>query len=304
MYSKKDSDCGVFTKENLLGKEKTSFKMFEMELVLLDLIAAKEFYFPSHKQCLPAFLIVLEGTYQGVLNGEPIEVTAGQLLFFPPNMEREDKCSSPCKFLVVMFALHNLWNEQTNDHFFEADIPSPALVISYAKNKEIRNLISTIIQSDKDDVFVKEKIIARGILLTWILISRFENYIPENTKNQLQGCLFANQLSSYFSKRLEKKYNAGELCAYLKISRRSLEMKCRKLFNQSPAKLFMVTKMHYAEKRLLTGISSKQVAQEIGFASQFSFSAAFKQYTGRCPIDYSPLKKERLREFQPMNEEN
>ena len=114
----------------------------------------------------------------------------------------------------------------------------------------------------------------------------------------MQGCSFANQLSSYFSKRLEKKYNAGELCAYLKISRRSLEMKCRKLFNQSPAKLFMVTKMHYAEKRLLTGISSKQVAQEIGFA------AAFKQYTGRCPIDYSPLKKERLREFQPMNEEN
>lgn len=291
MNSKADSDSGIFTKTSLLGQDKTGLRMFEPDIVLLDLIAATEFHFSKHRQALPEFIIVLEGKYHGILNGNPIEADAGNLLFVPSNVEHEDKCASPCKLLIIMFALRGLWHNQISSQFFEMCTSSAALSGRYTDEDEIKELISTIESSENDeDFFAKNRNHARGILLIWLLLSKFEKSLKASTKNLLLDCPFANQLESYFEAKRAEKYNADELCACLNMSRRRLEMKCREIFNQSPRKLFLQSKMRYAERRLLAGFSSKQVADEIGFASQFSFSSAFKQYTGRCPSDYRPMR--------------
>jgi transcriptional regulator GlxA family with amidase domain len=75
-----------------------------------------------------------------------------------------------------------------------------------------------------------------------------------------------------------------ELASLMKVSKRTLSMKCRSLLNDSPARLLARFKVQKAVQLLMyTDRPVKEISYELGFENPYHFSRVFKTIYGEPP---------------------
>lgn len=82
------------------------------------------------------------------------------------------------------------------------------------------------------------------------------------------------------------------LCHKLDISRSYLYNIFKKELNISPQRFLIQIRMEEAKNRLKTTSNSiKQISNSVGYVDEFTFSKAFKRYTGFSPMVYRQMNK-------------
>ena len=126
------------------------------------------------------------------------------------------------------------------------------------------------------------KISALTYQLFYHLIKDFPNHPPvRKTPKNDQYQIAINYLKQNYT---DPTCNIVELCHRLGVSRSFLYALFRKNTKLSPQKYLMQLRMEAAKKELInTKHNLRQVAQKVGYGDEFTFSKAFKRYSGVSP---------------------
>jgi AraC-like DNA-binding protein len=87
--------------------------------------------------------------------------------------------------------------------------------------------------------------------------------------------------------RIERRLDLGELCEFLDVSREHFVRLFSSYMGMPPMRYYARLKIEAARAMLSsTNLHVGEIADKLGFESQFSFSRAFRQSTGISPTDY------------------
>ena len=90
----------------------------------------------------------------------------------------------------------------------------------------------------------------------------------------------------------EQGWDKRKLAKELKMSVSTLQRYCRKYYGKSPHRLIVENRMKQAMLLLVrSDLPLRFLADKIGYSDEFSFSAAFKQFTGESPREYRQRMK-------------
>ncbi len=126
------------------------------------------------------------------------------------------------------------------------------------------------------------KISALTYQLFYHLVKDFPNHPPvRKTSKNDQYQIAINYLKQNYT---DPTCNIVELCHRLGVSRSFLYALFRKNTKLSPQKYLMQLRMEAAKKELTnTTHNLKQIAKKVGYGDEFTFSKAFKRYSGVSP---------------------
>lgn len=118
--------------------------------------------------------------------------------------------------------------------------------------------------------------------LFYHLISEFPNHPPVRKSSKIDQYQIA---VDYLNKNYtDPTCNIVELCNRLGVSRSFLYALFRKNTKISPQKYLMKLRMEAAKKELThTTHNLKEIAKKVGYGDEFTFSKAFKRYSGISP---------------------
>ena len=126
------------------------------------------------------------------------------------------------------------------------------------------------------------KISALTYQLFYHLVKDFPNHPPvRKTPKNDQYQIAINYLQQNYT---DPSCNIVELCNRLGVSRSFLYSLFRKNTKISPQKYLMQLRMEAAKKELQNTTSNlKEIAHKVGYGDEFTFSKAFKRYSGVSP---------------------
>ena len=119
----------------------------------------------------------------------------------------------------------------------------------------------------------------------WRMVRRFP---PESLSPQFRqhsaAQEFVGRLYRLFEGQVAKNLSVDELATLMKVSKRTLSLKCRGLLDDSPGRLFSRFKVRTAVQLLKnTDRSVKMIAYDLGFENPYHFSRVFKTFYGAPP---------------------
>ncbi len=122
------------------------------------------------------------------------------------------------------------------------------------------------------------------------LMTEYPNHSLHHAKDyNEQFKLAVNYLEHNFS---NNNCSITQLCHQLDISRSYLYTLFKKNMNISPQKFLTQLRMEEAKENLNNNdYSVQQIANNVGYIDEFTFSKAFKRYTGFSPIHYRQNKE-------------
>lgn len=111
------------------------------------------------------------------------------------------------------------------------------------------------------------------------------NYMKKGTENIIERCILI------MKQHLQKNLTLDELAREACVSASYLSALFRQKTHYSPIQLFTSLKIQRASQMLKsTKISIKQIAEEMGYTDQYSFSRSFKQIMGTSPKKFRENK--------------
>lgn len=118
--------------------------------------------------------------------------------------------------------------------------------------------------------------------LFYYLISEFPNHPSTNKLSKNDH--YKNAITYLEKNYTDPNCNIVELCNRLSVSRSFLYSIFRKNTKLSPQKYLMRLRMEAAKKELQnTNSNLKEIAHKVGYGDEFTFSKAFKRYSGVSP---------------------
>lgn len=209
------------------------------------------------------FSIRLSGEAEFIYNSEKTKVSAGEVLYLPPNIYYEQQALTDEHLIAVHFR---------SEHSFDNKIK-----VFHSDKNIAETLFSDILRCCNEGNMNK----CMSLLYDIIHITfesepqRFERYVPNGFADAVK------YLNMHYSK------SSTTVSALAKLSGFS-ETYFRELFKDSfgisPYKYLTKLRMQKAEMLLSGGYYSiKQIAHMCGYDDEKNFSTAFKNYTGQSP---------------------
>lgn len=238
-----------------------------------------------------------KGKVQANINGEPITVSANQLLLCPPNTLFTDFMFSPDFEFKVLFLSNRIiqsflrekmsvWNEMMYIHKTHVVTMNPRDIEFYSSFYDTLRLV---IESPKDyhpfRTEVIRSLLRSGILglcgvLTTILPN---NAMPKQTQAETLFQRFLNLVSTNNSKERTVEDYASELC----VSSKYLSVVCKKASGKTANEWIrehMLEEIRYYLKQ--TDLSMKEIADQLGFANPSFFGKYVKEHFGMTPVQF------------------
>lgn len=144
----------------------------------------------------------------------------------------------------------------------------------------LKELYSTL--NEDSSLLNNVKIASLTYQLFYHLIDEFPNHPSIRKTSKIDQYQIA---IDYLNKNYtDPTCNIMELCNRLGVSRSFLYSLFRKNTKISPQKYLMQLRMEAAKKELLnTTHNLKEIARKVGYGDEFTFSKAFKRYSGVSP---------------------
>ncbi|MBP2057371.1 AraC-like DNA-binding protein [Lactobacillus colini] len=117
-------------------------------------------------------------------------------------------------------------------------------------------------------------------------------YPAHKESNKNKSDTYLNSAINYLHDNFEQhSCNINNLCHRLNVSRSYLYSLFKKEFNLSPQQYLTKIRMEEAKNKLnQSNLSIQQVSQSVGYTDEFTFSKAFKRYSGFSPKAYRQLE--------------
>lgn len=253
-----------------------------------------DYEYPRHRHTNYEAILVERGPYRCELNGTELVVRAGAVLVIKPGDWHQDHLRDGQRHYVLHFQLAAPEGSPAPPPLFRADVPADAQICSGHYGREAWCLRE--LRREAEDAAPHAAAVQDGLLcaLFWRLVRGLEpsalspgfRRLPEDEAER-------EAISHTMRRHLADNLDVPTLAHELRMSPRHLTNRCRALFGQSPARMFLRLKLETAAEWLQTGDARvKEVAESLGFANPYHFSAAFRRHFGRAP---SALGRERPR---------
>ncbi|MCC6581011.1 MAG: helix-turn-helix transcriptional regulator [Phycisphaeraceae bacterium] len=106
----------------------------------------------------------------------------------------------------------------------------------------------------------------------------------------------SHRVESYIRQHIGETIRVSDLARHVSLSRSALAHAYRRQAGETPRRAITRLKIETAKRLLLQdGLSTKQCAQRLGFATQFHFSRVFKRTEGTSPTHYVALLRRHKR---------
>ena len=171
----------------------------------------------------------------------------------------------------------------TNEMIKASNLPNKNFLRQIQKTdffETLKELYSTL--NEEHSLLNNVKIASLTYQLFYHLIDEFPNHPPVSKTPKIDQYQIA---IDYLNKNYtDPTCNIVELCNRLGVSRSFLYSLFRKNTKISPQKYLMQLRMEAAKKELLnTTHNLKEISKKVGYGDEFTFSKAFKRYSGVSP---------------------
>jgi AraC-like DNA-binding protein len=235
-------------------------------------------------------VLVEDGFYYVILDGEHMVVPPGSCVFFAPNAFHSGDGVTEATATVSIVSF---------------DCASPAMryfdnrifALTAAQQRRLHAFFAECLQlcrCTKDGVQTCEGVpghrlqMLKGMLELCLLELYREEEPPRraNRKQYRKECF--GTLSQYMKENLSEPLTLSRLACALSMSEASIKSLCREFCGCGPIEYLIFLRIA-AAKRLIrqSGMNFTQIAEETGFGSLHYFSRVFKERTGMTPTDYS-----------------
>lgn len=158
-------------------------------------------------------------------------------------------------------------------------------------------IITKIIKDDNEGLVRSAFLEAKALELISKLIKQYKDDLMMPTKQLVIRKYDLDKIRLARQKLFEDIQNAPtieELAGIVGINQQKLKMGYKIVYGNTINKSLREERMERASLLLITGMSVKQVAYEVGYSNQSHFSARFKEKYGVLPKDYLKTIRSRL----------
>lgn len=246
-----------------------------------------DYEYPRHQHANYEAILVERGPYRCELNRGELTLGGGQVLVIKPGDWHSDHLRDGQGHYVLHFRLVSAPGEPPPPALFRPDVPPAGQVCRGDYTREawfLRELRQEAERGEPYAAAVEDSLLSA---LFWRLVRgldpaalspEFRRLPAEETRR--------SALAQSFSRHLGGNPDVATLARELKVSPRHLTNQCRHLFGVAPARLLLRMKMDRAEEMLrYQGLRVKEVAERLGFATPYHFSAVFRRLRGRPPSE-------------------
>lgn len=242
--------------------------------------------YPIHQHENYEVILVDRGPYRCFLNGEEITIGKHEVLIIKPGDQHGDHLENGQRHYVLHFLLTDGFQPKASmvNLFNEWVVPSGQVCVN-PMSDETRTFYLLEQESGESDCYAASIQDAMLEAFFWRLVRNLpvESLSPQFRRRSAEQ-QFSSRLYRLFEEHVQQNLRVEELAFLMKISKRSLSMKCRALLGNSPAQLFTRFKIQKAV-RLLTHTDQpiKEISYDLGFENPYHFSRVFKRIHGMTP---------------------
>ena len=236
--------------------------------------------YAPHRHTGPELMFSVRRSYDCTLNDREFSVPTGHGIFIQPGDIHCDHCGAESRFVALVFRVLDPIGNPCSD-FFRPGSSMEKRLFCFDRSPEIREVFDLAVRRRSGgDAFLRQTAASLATALIWNIFSLLKDQLSDAMVGALNDNYFRSRILDLFFAHIDRPLSVQEAAEALGMSRRSLEYKFKALFGKPPSKVFTAWKIRQAIRLLQAGMSSKSVAQELGFANQFHFSRVFREQTG------------------------
>lgn len=227
--------------------------------------------------------IILDGTTEAVLRGEPASPRAGHVVLIPPD---EIHACNPVKgsgWAYHMFYPDKEWLRGMALDFAGNDVGYPSFIAALVEDDELFSALHEFARSITEERDVLEKQSAATHAFS-MLLQRHCNISPGDSKFRERTAV--THAKALLEERLEAAISLDELAAACGLSRYHLLRVFKEATSLPPHAWRTQQRIHHARRLLREGLPIAEVAHATGFTDQSHFSTTFKKAVGTTPLRY------------------
>jgi AraC-like DNA-binding protein len=240
--------------------------------------------YPEHRHGNYEWILIEKGTYRCRLNDVELTLNRGQILVVKPEDVHQDHFHRGQQHYVLHFHLVSGSQRLAEPpSLFRSGVSAEQQVCRGNHGREsviLRELRRESIEGGDHAPRVQDALLEA---LFWRTIRDLLCLSPQMRRLPQEEALRQN-IAAVMGRRLETQLTVDEIAEELSMSPRHLTSLCRRLFGESPARLFLLIKLRRAEEMLLKRDKPiKEISRELGFANPYHFSRVFRRLMGRPP---------------------
>ena len=236
-------------------------------------------------------VLVEEGFYYVILDGERIVVPPGSCIVFAPNAFHSDDGVTRATATVSIVSFESSSPEM---HYFDNSMLTPTakeLLQLQELFEDCRALCQHIPRVGlcvREDAVPHQLQIVKAKLELFLLSQYRENEIRTPPRRKQYRKERFTQLSDYIKAHLHEPMSAASLAAACSMSESAMKSLCREFCNCGPID-YLISVRIAAAKRLIrqSSMSFTEIAEVTGFGSLHYFSRVFKAHVGLTPTAYA-----------------
>lgn len=249
------------------------------------LTMSADYEYPRHRHTNYELILVEQGPYRCSLNGAELLLRDGQILVIKPGDEHQDHLRAGQRHFVVHFRLlAPAHGERVVALFAEAAVPE--MQVCRGDHHNDRALVRELRRETQGG---REHAAAIQDCLLEALFWRVVRDLPPEGLSAAMRRLPADEvmrdrIMAAINRSLTGNPTVVELATRLGMSPRHFTNRCRELFGEAPARLYLRIKTKRAEDMLRhEGRRVGEVSEALGFANPFHFSRVYRRVMGRAP---------------------
>jgi AraC-like DNA-binding protein len=176
----------------------------------------------------------------------------------------------------------NLFNEEGN---------SPPLALTGEEYLKLSGFCEEMIRLYNSGLKFKEQAISAFLQLFLIHANSFCTLVMANPQNQEAGNSILRDFKKLIRENYSKWHLTSEYAKLLYVTPDHLNRVVNSLTGKT-AKDLIKAQIIIAAKRMIyfSGLTTKEIAYQLGFSSPANFSAFFRNYTGYSPSEFNKLR--------------
>ena len=238
---------------------------------------SEAYEYPEHRHDGFEVIAVRSGRYRCTLDGQELDLKAGEVLVISPGQRHRDRLAPPLAYFGLAFRLDGC------DQLFRPGAPLDQRI---ARDAALIAAVETL----ADETGALDRVAARvqDALLNavfWRLVRALPAAgLSPQLLTRLDAEAFPVRLARAIDAHLERRISLADLAQSLGMSPRGLTAACRRLGLPPPMGALAEARLRRAHALLAGGRREvKQVAEALAFASPFHFSRVFRRRFGYTP---------------------
>ena len=254
-------------------------------------------YYEHYHPCFEIHYIE-EGEATFLCGKETVTATAGSLLIIPPRMFHKEISSLP-KTSKMAFTLDVSAPEKSatdSDEYFYNTFPRTRVLTVFVNNNSLKQdllQLKKFSASASGDFASREKIRALAHLLTVDLYELLSKDAPKDTATLKDTAVTREyEIDTFMALNFMSNSSRDELAGKLHVSPRQLHRIIKKSYGKTYREKLSELRLEIAISFLeTTDKSIADIAEELGYSTNASFTAFIKNSTGKTPSEIRRIKK-------------